>query len=284
MDPNIEALFAQNLATTRGFIEMMFSNIQREMKELREENMELKRSLEYSQTEIQDMKTEIQDLKLQLPNNNAHYRKLDDSLERLRNLEDESKSMNVRITGLTDNSSENSEQTQDRVSKLLSEKLQLRNVSIKNAYRIGKRETQNSPPRTIIATLANVNERNLCLRNSNKLKGSTVYISEDVSKATMEIRREKLPLLKQKREEGLIAYFSGVNIITKPRINPNRNQAVPPTSLVSSQSQSSTSASSNDANLLPSSAPPSAQTSSSNSMNTRSARGGKGRGGSSSRK
>ena len=246
--------------------------------------MELKRSLEYSQTEIQDMKTEIQDLKLQLPNNNAHYRKLDDSLERLRNLEDESKSMNVRITGLTDNSSENSEQTQDRVSKLLSEKLQLRNVSIKNAYRIGKRETQNSPPRTIIATLANVNERNLCLRNSNKLKGSTVYISEDVSKATMEIRREKLPLLKQKREEGLIAYFSGVNIITKPRINPNRNQAVPPTSLVSSQSQSSTSASSNDANLLPSSAPPSAQTSSSNSMNTRSARGGKGRGGSSSRK
>ena len=54
-------------------------------------------------------------------------------------------------------------------------------------------------------------------------KDSSVYLSEDVSKATMNFRSVKLPELKQRRSEGLIAYFSETKVITEARV-PNEQQ------------------------------------------------------------
>ena len=51
------------------------------------------------------------------------------------------------------------------------------------------------------------------------LKGTDTFISEDVCKDTLPIRREKLGLLKDKRDEGFVAYFSGVNAVFKQRHN-----------------------------------------------------------------
>ena len=50
-----------------------------------------------------------------------------------------------------------------------------------------------------------------------RLKGSNLYINEDVSKATHEIRKLKMHELKEKRKQGLIAYFSGIQLIVKKR-------------------------------------------------------------------
>ena len=57
----------------------------------------------------------------------------------------------------------------------------------------------------------------LGLRKAPKLKGTNIFINEDVCKATMEIRKTKLKELKEKREQGFIAYFSGADLITKER-------------------------------------------------------------------
>ena len=98
-------------------------------------------------------------------------------------------------------------------------------MKIKSAFRIGNYDPQNSRgPRPIIAELSSVKDKITCFKSSKKLKGSRVYLADDVSKETAEIRRKKIPALKQKREEGFIAYFSGTDIITRPKktfTNPN---------------------------------------------------------------
>ena len=63
-------------------------------------------------------------------------------VERIRILEDGSRRKNIRITGLAELSHENSEQTQHKVQKLISENLQLKNVIITNAFRVGKQPSQ----------------------------------------------------------------------------------------------------------------------------------------------
>ena len=68
-----------------------------------------------------------------------------------------------------------------------------------------------------------------CVRAAPRLKGTNVYINEDVSRATLNIRREKLDELREKRRKGYIAYFSGAKLVVKERKN-NNLDAKPTTS------------------------------------------------------
>ena len=52
---------------------------------------------------------------------------------------------------------------------------------------------------------------------SSKLKRKYIYLNDDLSAATMEIRRTKLDKLKPKRNEDYIAYFLGAKLITLRR-------------------------------------------------------------------
>ena len=149
---------------------------------------------------------------------------LDYVSERLRKLEDESRSGINRITGIDEIPNENHEQTQYKVQKLLAEKLQLPNVAVCSAFRAERQQTQGTAvPRSVIARPSSVNNKFAVLKASTLLRGTSVYVSEDVSKATVDIRRQKIPLLKQKREKGYFAYFSGIEIIAK--IKPNAMQS-----------------------------------------------------------
>ena len=65
-----------------------------------------------------------------------------------------------------------------------------------------------------------------CLRSRAKLKGTNVYVIEDVSYATQRIRKSLLPELKRKWDEGYIAYFPGIRIKARLRQRNNRNLSV----------------------------------------------------------
>ena len=45
-------------------------------------------------------------------------------------------------------------------------------------------------PRTIVLRLANVKDKNIILKNLNKLKGSDVYVNEEFNKETTELRKK----------------------------------------------------------------------------------------------
>ena len=62
-----------------------------------------------------------------------------------------------------------------------------------------------------------VNDKVTCFKSSKLLKGTDIYLNDDVSNATADIRRQKIATLKQKRNEGYIAYFRGADVITRRR-------------------------------------------------------------------
>ena len=92
-----------------------------------------------------------------------------------------------------------------KIQTLLSEKLNL-DIKVESANRVGKR-VGNNKPRPIIARLANFSHRQKCLKVAHRLKGSDVFINDDVSRRTIETRSTKIEKLKEKRRQGYIAYF-----------------------------------------------------------------------------
>ena len=136
--------------------------------------------------------------------------------ERIDDLEDRSRRNNLRFEGLEETSEENWEQTAEKVSKLLKDKLQIRErVEIERAHRVGKKSPGQS--RTIVAKFLRFSDRDKILQNSKNLKGTNVYINEDLSEASLHKRKELLPQLKQARAAGKIAYFSHTRLIIKDK-------------------------------------------------------------------
>ena len=63
MDDNtIKLLFEQNLSSVKTFVQIMFENVQKEIKEIRSENAELKVSLHFSQDDIDSLKRKVAEL------------------------------------------------------------------------------------------------------------------------------------------------------------------------------------------------------------------------------
>ena len=63
------------------------------------------------------------------------------------------------------------------------------------------------PTRAIVAQMSSYEHRTYCLINSAKLKGTNIFLSEDVSPATQSIRNAKMGELQAARQRGVIAYF-----------------------------------------------------------------------------
>ena len=59
----VSAMLGQNLSTVKTFVQILFDKLNREVRDLKEENVELKRSLEFSQAEIADLKVIVPDLR-----------------------------------------------------------------------------------------------------------------------------------------------------------------------------------------------------------------------------
>lgn len=53
------------------------------------------------------------------------------------------------------------------------------------------------------------------IRNGAKLRGTRIYIHEDLCPASQEVRRAKLPLFRQAKSEGKITCFNQTNLIIK---------------------------------------------------------------------
>ena len=206
----MEFIFQSNFNTVKEFIKLMIDPLKSEIHQLKSDNEELKKSLEYTQAELCDIKSTIREQDRQ-GDNLAVGREFS---ERVRNLEDYSRKNNLIIDGLDEKKEENNEMLQVMVERLFRDNLEM-TPDIDIIHRLGK--TNNGRPRAVIVKLKTFSERQECLRKAPKLKGTNIFINEDVCKATMEIRKTKLKELKEKREQGFIAYFSGADLITKER-------------------------------------------------------------------
>ena len=188
------------------------------LEKLNKETVDLKISLETSQ--------EIFEKKFQKVNDNLSKQKQkhkedinelwkdnDQLCERLRDLEDRSRRDNLRIDGIAEVENETWEQTEEILQNLFKEKLQLENISVERAHRVGNKEKNNK--RTIVLKLASFKDKLKIISEARKLKGTNISINEDYSKETLEIRKEKWKEVKELRKNGTYAILVYDKVVTK---------------------------------------------------------------------
>ena len=104
----------------------------------------------------------------------------------------------------------------------MKEKMELTNIQVEYAHRI-KNKSNKPGPRTIVARLAHDKDKSTAIKNFHRLRGTKIFINEDLSERTLNMRKQKLPELKSARARGKIAYFDKVKLIIRDR-KQNLNQ------------------------------------------------------------
>ena len=101
------------------------------------------------------------------------------------------------------------EEVETVLAKLLVEKLKIPREEVDQIeYQRAHRLPAATRPRPIKARFLKFKERDMVLRNAKHLKGSPIYITEDLPRRVRRERQLQLPALKAARSAGKLAYFS----------------------------------------------------------------------------
>lgn len=105
--------------------------------------------------------------------------------KKLVELEDRSRRNNLRIQGVSENLNEDWNTSKIKLKEIISKNLGLdsESIVIERAHRVGKKEEKKG--RCIVAKFLNYEDKEMILKNTNKLKGTGVYINEDYSDETL---------------------------------------------------------------------------------------------------
>lgn len=220
----VKELLAQQREDFVSLITSMSNAFHTRFDKLHETVIELKCSIEYSQKDIDNLKKQTisqqellvkkgNDLVILGDNVDKHASKLD-------YIENQTRRNNVRFDGIPESTpkAETWQESEEKVRNILKTKLGMTNtVHIERAHRVGPVSQGRINPRTIIVKLTHYKDREEVFRNARKLKGTRIYVNEDLSDRVLEKRREQIDLLHEARQQGKIAYFSYDRLIIKDR-------------------------------------------------------------------
>ena len=219
----LSKLFSIQQSIYNDATQLLFNSLNQRIEDQNKIIYELKHSLEFTQAELLESKSKLAEyihltdqIKENTVKNEEKFNKLQLQIDLQ---EDQSRYNNIRIEGMPEKHEENAEQTQQKVLKLLNDKMQLNNIAIDKIHRLPQKQniTRQSQPRTIIARLQKPSDRNMILKNSFKLKNTGIFINDDVSEGTMRIRKEKIDSLKEARRNGKAAFFVGRRLVIHDR-------------------------------------------------------------------
>lgn len=133
--------------------------------------------------------------------------------EKIKGLETQKKKNNLLFFGIKEDRAE-----ENNIVKFMKEKinnhlsLDIQENEIDKAYRIGQKTSNGLRP--ILISFTSNWKRNLIIKNKKKLPEG-IYIKEDFTKETLEIRKSLQPKLEEERNKGNIAYLRGEKLIVK---------------------------------------------------------------------
>ena len=254
MDPNtLKVLLNSQEKAFRAAMDIITDHMKERIATLESRVGDLVKSLEFTQAEVHDLKAENKTLQKSGRENRTlideYKARVEDMDQRLNYQEDYNHRLNLRFSGVQElSASETWEETATLVQKLIEDKLQLPSMSLERAHRVGPVDP--SRPRTIVARFEKFADRETALRNARKLKGSGIFINEDLCAASQALRTSQLPQLKQARKDGKIAFFRYTKLIIKdrPMHRPNNTTS---TSHLSTTTASTSSERANTALLSP---------------------------------
>lgn len=166
-------------------IQRMFEQIDGNVKGMNEK-------LDFVMREIKEMKEE---------NKNLRERVVKQE-ERIQHLEREVRKKNLIIKGIVDGEGEDENETRDKIVAVV-QKIGV-DIDVKGdvdeVRRIGKYRPQQKRP--ILVKLTKESTRRTVLKNAKKLKGTDIWIDEDYPREVQEERRRLMPRMKEARENG----------------------------------------------------------------------------------
>lgn len=183
---------------------------------------DLTRSLEFSQAEVKDLQSRVSELERKDSINRdamGTLKKDIGELEQRSNYqEDYNRRCNLRFSGVPEQrGGETWEVTADTVTKLIKEKLQLPPMKIERAHRTGQASPIHGRPRTIVTKFERFGDREAVVRNAKKLRGTGIFVNDDLCPASLELRKNQMPQLRQAKEDGKIAFFRHTKLIIREK-------------------------------------------------------------------
>ena len=91
-------------------------------------------------------------------------------------------------------------------------------IEIDRCHRMAKRKNQNRP-RTIICRITKFKEKQKVLKNAKYLKGTDMYVYEDLCKDTMELRKTLWNQVLEYRRQNKFAYLNYRSIVVRDQRN-----------------------------------------------------------------
>uniref|UniRef100_A0A6B0VA22 Tick transposon n=1 Tax=Ixodes ricinus TaxID=34613 RepID=A0A6B0VA22_IXORI len=109
--------------------------------------------------------------------------------EKVDDLENRGRRNNIIIHGIEESQDENTESLKGLVlTEIFENKLGLKVTSVERIHRIGRADGRR--PRPVILRLYDFNEKLNLLRNSRRLKGTRIFLSEDFSRRVQLVRKQ----------------------------------------------------------------------------------------------
>ena len=167
-----------------------------EIKKVQSDINELKANLEHTETvleekvakaekKVEKLREEINDLW----DYQVDHERLEFTQRKLVDLEDRSRGNNLHIDG----KSKKENEAWDECEQEVKDKLGIaETIVIERAHRIKKKGNSENPgkPRTIVCRFLHYKGKTKILKNVKKLKGENIFMNEDFSHETMELRKE----------------------------------------------------------------------------------------------
>lgn len=105
---------------------------------------------------------------------------------KLVDLEDRSRRSNIIVYGILENSGENEASLRKSVvGDIFEKKIGVKCESIARIHRLGRRTGR----RQVIGYFQDYNEKQAVIQNTNKLKGTNIFIQNDYSHETLRVRK-----------------------------------------------------------------------------------------------
>ena len=180
-EKNIKELIDTNVKRTNERLDQLSSDIN-----------DLKESLEFTESEINDniikVETELKEVKSNMRAIENDLLNPDEVSDKLIELEDRSRRNNLRVDGIEESPDETWETCENKIKKVIKEKLDIdADVELDRCHRMGKK--RGNRPRTVVCRFTKFKDKQCVLSHARKLKGTGIYIYEDFSQDTMELRK-----------------------------------------------------------------------------------------------
>ncbi|XP_072174589.1 uncharacterized protein [Diadema setosum] len=202
--PSIKKLMETQIDRVLESIQSMERKFESKIKKLEEKVDEVVKSVNFNDQNIQELKTQIPKLESKLKEETEKVNQELDGMQSYISRE------NLLFHGLPQKEErEDSEKVlrQFFVEHLKLEREKVEGIEFQRAHRVNATGITGRP-RPIIARFLRYKDRTIVMQNAKNLKGTSMYITEDLPKRVRDLRREQMPAMRAARAAGKLAYFS----------------------------------------------------------------------------